>query len=50
MSEDELDRDTQSIDDPDEKDETSEALIKAFIPSNDQSLVDDLKKVSKKQG
>ena len=49
ISEDELDGDNQSQEDQDDEDETSESLIRALSPSNDQILEDELKQVSQEQ-
>ncbi|TMW84133.1 hypothetical protein EJD97_025729, partial [Solanum chilense] len=49
FAEDELDKDNHSLDDPDEDDETSDALIIDFSPSNNQAVEDEIQHVSKSQ-
>ena len=44
-----MDRDNHSLDDPDKHDETSEALIKAFNPPNDQALEEEIPQVTQSQ-
>ena len=50
ISEVEFYKENHSLDDMDEDDETSKDLIKAFSPSKDQALEDDIPQVSKSQG
>ncbi|TMW97208.1 hypothetical protein EJD97_005990, partial [Solanum chilense] len=49
ISQDELDKNNHSLDDPDEDDETIEVLIKAFTPHNDQALEDEIQNVTQSQ-
>ncbi|TMW82336.1 hypothetical protein EJD97_006217 [Solanum chilense] len=48
-SEDELGGDNQSLDEYEDNDETSEALIRAFSPNNDHSLDIEIQQVTKNQ-
>ena len=48
-SEDDLDKDNHSLDEPDEDDETSEAFIKAFSYHNYQALEEDIQLVAQSQ-
>ena len=41
-SEDEIDGNNHSLEEFDENDETSEAIIKAFSPHNDQALKEEI--------
>ncbi|TMW83795.1 hypothetical protein EJD97_000707 [Solanum chilense] len=48
-SEDEIGSDSQSLQEDEDNDETSEALIRAFSPYKDHSLEDEIKQVTKTQ-
>ena len=48
-SEDEIGGDSQSLEEDEDNDETSEALIRAFSPYKDHSLEDETKQVTKTQ-
>ena len=49
-SEDEMDGDNHSIEEVEEDDETSEALIRAIGPHNDQTLEEEIQQVAQSQG
>ena len=48
-SEDEMDGDNHSIKEVEEDDETSDALIRAFSPHNDQTLEEEIQQVTQSQ-
>ena len=48
-SEDEMDGDNHSIEEVEEDDDISEALIRAFSPHNDQTLEEEIQQVTQSQ-